>query len=201
MGYRLLVVLFAIFMIGGCAAFDSDNTPYVGFDPSIVPVMPGGVPGIHSGFYAGTLTLDSNECEGVMDEVGTSSDFAVDVIHVDNYINMTFEDGTVVAGELVGDSAVFMTKVGSTENVYYFTFSDESETITGSFEVIEPNDDLQYGDPCAVYSVAMEQGERPEGFGTGEVAEDEDSEESAEESPPEEESFPDVNIPWNFPGM
>ncbi len=188
-------------MIGGCAAFDSDNTPYVGFDPDIVPVIPGGVPGIHSGFYAGTLTLDSNECEGVMDEVGTSSDLAVDVIHVDNYINMTFEDGSLLAGELVGDSAVFMTKVGSTENVYYFTFSDESETVTGSLEIIEPNDGLQYGDPCAVYSVAMEQGERPEGFGTGEVAEDEGSEEeSPEESPQEEPGLPSVTIPWQMPG-
>lgn len=207
MGYRLLVVLFAIFMIGGCAAFDSDNTPYVGFDPDIVPVIPGGVAGIHSGFYTGTVTLDSNECVGLMEEVGTSTDFAVDVVHVDNYINMTFEDGSVTAGELVGDGAIFMQKDGSTENVYYLTFSDEDETITGSLEVIEPNESGQYGDPCATYTITMEEGERPENFGTGEVVEepgDEDADESSEESADEGEDAGEEEgdvPPWEMPGM
>jgi hypothetical protein len=209
MGYRFLVALFAVIAIAigscsicclsGCAAFDSDNTPYVGFDPDIVPVIPGGIAGIHSGFYTGTITLDSTTCAGVEDEVGTSKDFAVDVIHVDNYINMTFEDGTVAAGELVGDGAIFMQKDGSTEQVYYLTFSDEDETITGSFEVIEPNGDGQYGDPCAVYTVTMVEGEKPENFGTGAVV-DETGEEGADEG--EEEDVPEgsVTIPWEMPG-
>jgi hypothetical protein len=209
MGYRFLVALFAVIVIAigscfvccmsGCAAFDSDNTPYVGFDPDIVPVIPGGVAGIHSGFYTGTVTLDSNTCAGLEEEVGTSKDFAVDVIHVDNYINMTFEDGTVAAGEVEGDGVIFMQKDGSTEEVYYLTFSDEEETISGSLEFIEPNEDGQYADPCAVYTVTMEEGEKPENFGTGEVV-DETVEEEVVEGEEEEAPEGDVTIPWEMPG-
>ena len=200
MGYRLLVVLFAILMIGGCDAFDSDNTPYVGFDPDIIPAFPGGKAGVHSGFYTGTLVLDTNGCVGVADEVGTSTDFSVDVIHVDNYLNLTFEDGSVAAGELVGDGAIFMQKDGSTEDVYYLTFSDEEETVSGSLEVIEPNADGQYSDPCATYSITLEEAEKPEGFGgTGAVAE-EDGEEGDEESEEEgEEEEGGIEMPLELP--
>lgn len=209
MGYRFLVTIFAVIAIAigscsitclcGCAAFDSDNTPYVGFDPDIVPVIPGGVAGIHSGFYTGTITLDSNTCAGLEEEVGTVTNFAVDVVHVDNYINMTFEDGTVAAGELVGDGAIFMQKDGSTEEVYYLSFSDEDETVSGSLEMIEPNESGQYGDPCAVYTVMMEEGERPENFGTGAVVEE--TEEGADEEEGEEEPEGNVTIPWEMPGL
>jgi len=198
MGYRFLVAIFAVIMISGCAAFDSDNTPYVGFDPDIIPVIPGGVAGIHTGFYTGTVTLDSNTCSGVQDEVGASKDFAVDVIHVDNYINMTFDDGTVAAGELEGDTAIFMQKKGGTEEVYYLTFTDETETISGSLEVVEPNGDGQYSDPCAVYTVTMEEGEKPENFGTGAAA-DNSGEGAADEDSAEEEPEGDVTIPWEMP--
>lgn len=216
MGYRLFVVLFATIVIGvgscffccvsGCAAFDSDNEPYVGWDPDIVPVVPGGKAGVHSGFYDGTLTLDSNSCMELAEEVGTVTDFSVDVIHIDNYLNLTFNDGSVAAGELLGDGAVFMQKDGSVENVYYFTFSDEEEAINGSLELIEPNESDQYGDPCAVYTVTLEEGEKPENFGTGEISSEEfedesgegDAEEDAEEDAPDEI---EGEHPWNTSGI
>ncbi len=170
MGYRFLVVICAIFMIGGCAAFDHDNEPYAGFSPDEIPVIPGGVAGIHTGFYTGTITVDSNECASVVDEVGSALDFSIDAIHLDDYMNITFEDGTVSAGELVGDSAIFVVNDGTAETVYYLTFSDELETVSGSIEVIEPDESGQYADPCASYTVSMEEGDKPEGFGTAAAA-------------------------------
>lgn len=192
MGYRFLVVLCAIFMISGCAAFDHDNEPFAGFSPDEVPVIPGGVAGIHTGFYEGAMALDSNECSGILDEVGASVDLAIDVIHVDDYMNITFEDGTVSAGELVGDSAIFVVNDGSTEEVYYLTFSDEFETVEGSLEIIEPNDADQYEDPCASYTISLAEADKPEGFGTGAVASDD---EAAEEEAPEG----DTSVQPQFP--
>lgn len=199
MGYRFVVVIFAIIMMAGCSAFDSDNDPYVGWEPDMIPAVPGGKAGIYSGYYAGTKTLDSNSCASIADEMGIAADFAVDVLHVDNYVNLTMADGTVMAGELVGDSAIFMTKDGSTEHAYYLTFSDEVESITGYAEVIEPNESGQYGDPCAQFTISLQEDEKPEGFGTGVVVDDtSEDESSAEDGDGEGEG--DIDIPIETSG-
>jgi hypothetical protein len=198
MGYRLFVVLCAVFMIAGCSAFDSDNTPYTDWSPDLIPPIPGGKAGIHSGFYSGTKVLDSNSCASIADELGMSSDFAINVLHVDNYLNTTLEDGSVMAGELVGDSAIFVMKEGSVEQAYYLTFSNETESVTGNLEVIEPNESGQYGEPCAQYTISLEEGSKPEGFGTGAVVDDTAEDDGSDDGSGEEDG--DVDIPLETSG-
>ncbi|MFH1830648.1 MAG: hypothetical protein ABH871_07725 [Pseudomonadota bacterium] len=193
MGYRLFVVLCAIVLIGGCAAFDHDNEPYAGFDPSEVPLIPGANVGAYNGYYSGSMTLDSNSCVGVSDEVSSEMPLALDVIHLDNTLNITFEDETLAAGELKGNAAIFMLQSGSTKHVYYLTFSDEDETVTGSCEVIEADAEGQYSDACASYSISLVKGEKP--------AEDEegsaDDSDAQDDAPQGDGSVP---VPWELPG-
>ncbi len=177
MGYRLLVVLCAVFLISGCAAFDHDNEPYEGFSPDEVPVFPGADLGVHNGYYSGTMTLDSNTCAGVSDEVNAAIPMSLDVIHLGTTMNITFEDSTVASGELSGDdNSIFMIQTGTTKHVYYLAFSDAEETVTGSCEVIEIDDNGQYSHPCASYTVSLLKGEKPAEDEVAEAADEEESE-------------------------
>ncbi len=194
MGYRLLVILCAIVLIGGCAAFDHDNEPYTGFSPDEVPVIPGADVGIHTGYYSGTLTLNSNSCIGVSDEVNAEFPMSLDVIHYGTTLNITFDDDTIASGELTGDeNAVFMVQTGTTKHVYYLSFSDADETVTGSCEVIEADANGQYSHPCASYSIALAKAEKP--------AEDEASDTETEEDNEGAEGNEAVPIPWEMPGV
>ncbi|MBN1283610.1 MAG: hypothetical protein JXA24_07560 [Proteobacteria bacterium] len=160
MSKRLVIIACILIAIGGCAAFDSDNTPYEGFSPDQVPLLPGKDIGIYSGYYAGTMTLDSNSCAGVSDAVGEALDMSMDVIHSANLLNATFGGGSVASAEIKDTGAIFMVQQGSTRHVYYLDFSVE-DTIGGSCEVIEVSEDGSWGKPCASYAVSLSKGERP----------------------------------------
>lgn len=160
MGRRLIVLALGLVLISGCAAFDTDNTPYDGFSPDLVPVL-GGQAGPLSGYYIGDMTLDSNTCQGVSDEVGKAAPLVLDVLQTELGMNVTFEDASVLAGQVDDASkAVFMSQTGSSKQVYFLDFSEDAK-ITGAAEVIEADENGQYADPCASYSLYLEKGERP----------------------------------------
>lgn len=154
MGYRFVLAVLVLSLVSGCAAFDTDNTPYSGFNPDEVQI-PNGLSGPYNGNYEGTMTLDSNTCAGVSDEVGAAIPLKINVVQSESLLGLTFEDETRLAGELSSESkAVFMIKTGATKHVYYLTFSEEKQ-IDGSCEVIEPDENGMDGDPCASYTVTM----------------------------------------------
>jgi len=193
MSKRLILVLCVLISLGACAAFDTDNTPYEGFSPDEVPMIPGGQIGIYSGYYAGTMTVESNACAGVADAVGDEIAFALDVIHDANMLNITFEDGIAASGELVDTLAIFMDETSGTKHVYYLDFAVE-DSIDGSCEVIEVSEDGSYGEPCASYAISMEEAERPAEEDV--IVEDEASaeDEDGSEEDPSYEEFP-LDIP------
>jgi len=158
MGYRLFVALIAAAMLAGCAAFDHDNDPYTGFSPDEIPIL-GGQAGPYSGYFAGTMTVDTNACQAVSDAAGTAIDFTFDTVQSNTVINITFSDGSVAAGALDGDKATFLVKSGSTKHIYTLTFSDGK--IDGSCDVIESDESGQFGAPCATYTIALAKGEKP----------------------------------------
>lgn len=159
MAYRLLVVLVSIFLISGCAAFDNDNTPYEGMKPG--DPVPGLVTeaNLYSGYYSGDMTADTSSCKSVTDEVGAVAPLGLEVVHVDKVVNIVFDSGPTVAGDLDGADVTVMVEDSGVKQAYYLTFANEE--ITGSSEVIEADDNGQYGDPCATYSIALKKGEKP----------------------------------------
>ena len=158
MGYRFVMALVAALLLAGCAAFDHNNDPYTGFSPDEIPVL-GGQAGPYSGYFSGTMTLDTNSCQAVSDAVGAAVPLTLETLQSDTTMNLTFADATVSAGALDGDKATFMVRMGSTKHVYVLTFGDG--TISGSCDVIESDADGQFGKPCASYTVALEKGEKP----------------------------------------
>jgi hypothetical protein len=160
MSKRIILVAFVLLSLCACSAFDSDNTPYVGFSPDVVPLVPGGEIGIYSGYYAGTMTLDSNSCAGVSDEVGAAVDFAFTVVHNANIISVAFADDVSSSGEVDGTDSIIMIQTGTTKHVYYLDFSVE-DAVGGSCEVIEAAEDGSYGEPCASYTIALEKTDKP----------------------------------------
>lgn len=159
MGYRMSAVLCMLALMCGCSAFDNSSEPFAGFSPDEVPPPPGGGPGPYSGYYAGEMTLGSNACTSVSGEVGSKVAFALDVVQSDTVVNVTLEDGTVIAGSLDGDKTTVMSEKSGVRHVYYLTFAEDK--IEGSSEVIEATPEGQYGDPCGSYTLSMEKGEKP----------------------------------------
>jgi|GEM_PF-1556736 len=216
---RLVLVLCILISLGACSAFDSDAEPYEGFAPDEVPPVPGKSVGIYSGYYAGTMTLDSNECISVSDIVGDSFDFALDVLHSDNVMNVTFEDGSVASSEITDTSVIFMVQTGEVKHVYYLDFEVE-DAVGGSCEVIEAGEDGSYGHPCASYTVTLEETEKPaeeeladfeaededqadeqgeEQDDEAEDAEDDQAEDSQDDSSDEEEASEMDDVPLEAP--
>ena len=155
MGYRVLLAIALLALMSGCAAFDTDNTPYAGFDPNLV-TLPSLAKGAYNGSFTGTMTVDSNTCAGVSDKVGDAVDAKMDVVQSDNIVNIKFEDGSVSASELSADSkATFMVQTGTTKHVYYLTFTNKTN-IDGTCEVIEADENGDYAKPCANYTVSLE---------------------------------------------
>ena len=159
MGYRLLVALCALSLLCSCAAFDHNSEPYVGFPSEMVPPVSGGQLGIFTGYYGGDMTMDSNSCSMVSDEVGVSMPLALDVLHKDEVVNLIFEDGTLAAGSLEGNKATFMTEDKGVRYIYYLTFADEA--MEGSCEVFEADAEGKYKDPCGSYTISLQKGEKP----------------------------------------
>jgi len=165
MGYRLMVAVCALFLMTSCAALDSDSgDPFEGFSPSEIPAPPGaGETGL-SGYYTGALTLDSNDCESISDEVGTVSALALDVTQNDTVMSVTFDDGSVSSGNLEGDKATFLSEVMGVRHIYYVVFTEADEVLSadGSCEVFEASEDGVFKEPCASYTISLEEGEKPE---------------------------------------
>jgi hypothetical protein len=172
MGYRLVIAVCALSVLCSCAAFDSDGTPFEGFSPSEIPTPEGaGETGL-SGYYAGNMVLDSNDCESVSDEVGAASILGIDVAQNDDVMSFTFSDDSFSKGALEGDKATFMTDTLGVRHIYYLTFGEEG-LVDGSCEVFEASEDGVFRTPCASYSISLEQGEKPE---AGTPTEDEEVE-------------------------
>jgi hypothetical protein len=201
---RLVLVLCVLISLGACSAFDSDAEPYEGFEADEVPPVPGKSVGIYSGYYAGTMTVDSNECFSVSDAVGDSFDLALEVLHSDNILNLTFEDGSVSSAEITDTSAIFMVQTGDVKHVYYLDFEVE-DAIGGSCEVIEASEDGSFGHPCASYTLSLEETEKPDEDELADFeTEDEEQGEAADdgsedESSDEEEASEEEDIPLEAP--
>lgn len=153
MGYKILVALFIPVLVCGCAAFDSDSTPFEGFDASQVPQIQGLSGGPLSGSYAGDMTLDSNTCTSVSDTTGAKSSLTLTVSQSNSALGFTFDDGTTTSGTLDGEKVTLMKTTLGVKHVYYLKISKGK--IDGSCEVIEANSDGQYSSPCASYTLAL----------------------------------------------
>jgi hypothetical protein len=174
MGYRLVVAVLSLVFFCSCAAFDKDTDAVEGFGGKDKPGMPSVTKeaGALSGYYSGTMTLDSNTCQSISDEVGVESELALDLVQDGDTINLTFADDTKTSGMLNGEKATFMSEIMTVKHVYYFTFADDA--ISGSIEVIEADEFGQFGKPCASYTADLKKGEKP-------AAKDESGEEKKED--------------------
>ncbi len=154
MGYRFLLAVVVLTLMSSCAAFDTDNTPYAGFNPDEV-VIPNGMSGPYNGKYSGTMTLDSNTCASVSDEMGAAVAIMANVVQSDQLVNIVLEGGSAAAGELSAEGkTVFMIQSGGAKHVYYLTFSDDSK-MDGTCEVIEADENGQFAKSCASYTVTL----------------------------------------------
>lgn len=161
MGYRILVAVCALALLGGCAAFDDSNIPYDGWSPADIAAIPGTKASLYSGYYSGNMAIDSNTCSSVSDNAGSKVPISFDVVQSDKTINVAFSDSakTTVAGTLDGEKTTVMTEIQNVRHVYYLKFADGA--ITGNVDVLEASDVGQYGDRCATYTLDMKKGDKP----------------------------------------
>ena len=158
MGYRLFIVICALVLVSACSAMDHDSQVISGGPSGSVSKGEGAF----SGYYAGVMKLDSNVCQSVSDELGTESEISMDVTSQDKDLNIVFEDGTDASGKIEDSGkSVVMTDVSGINHVFYLTFSEDGNEITGSCDVLEQDDNGQYSDPCASYTMSLKKGERP----------------------------------------
>ena len=161
---RLIVALCAVFLLAGCSALDTDNTPIEGMQPGD-PVPGLALPGMGplTGYYSGTMTLESNACNSVSDQVGDKIDLALDISHRVPFIQALFADGAIAAGmtEAVkeGDSVTLVIKDSGVEHIYYLIFAEEK--MSGTVEVAEQQEDGNFGESCAVYQLELTKGVKP----------------------------------------
>ncbi|HPQ80880.1 MAG TPA: hypothetical protein PLZ86_04070 [bacterium] len=160
---RLLFAVCAIFFLAGCAALDSDNTPYEGMMPGdpIPGISPGA--GQFSGYYEGKMTTEFNTCSSVSDETGSEFDLAIEVMHEGNLVEVSFEGSLFAGGTLDGSNVTVVLPEGDVKHVYHLTFAEE-QTISGDIEVIEIDEAGQFGAPCAAYALALTKGIKPVDF-------------------------------------
>jgi len=145
-------------LVSACSAMDHDS--------QVISSGPSGSvskgEGAFSGYYAGTMTLDSNACQSVSDELGSEAKISMDVTSQDKDLNIAFEDGTNASGKIEDSGkSVVMTDISGVKHVFYLTFSEDGNEITGSCDVLEQDDNGQYSDPCASYTMSLKKGERP----------------------------------------
>lgn len=170
MGYRLLVALIAVVLITGCSALDTDNAPYEDMPPGTTIPAPGGSADLYNGYYAGDMSVETNTCQSVSDEVGSVVELGIEIVQADATINALFDSGPQVAGTLDGDKVTIMTEELGVKHVYYLTFEDGE--LNGSAEAIEADANGQYGDPCATYTIALTKGEKPAAEGEDEATDE-----------------------------
>ncbi|HPM41766.1 MAG TPA: hypothetical protein PLY45_04970 [bacterium] len=161
---RLTVALCAVFLLAGCAALDTDNTPIEGMQPGD-PVPGLALPGMGplTGYYSGTMTLESNTCNSVSDQVGDKIELAFDIAHQAPFIQAVFSDGLTVSGMIEatkeGDSVTMVVKESGVEHIYYLLFT--TEKLVGSVEVAEQQEDGNFGESCASYQLDLAKGVKP----------------------------------------
>lgn len=164
MGYRLIAVIFALVFVVSCSAFDKEGPAIEGFgeaDVSGNPVVAKDM-GKFNGYYSGAMTLESNTCQSISDEVGVESALAFEVLQEDKatLVNLIFDEKTTASGELSKENkGTFMVDTMGVKHVYMITFNDKGAD--GSCEVVEADEAGQYGDPCAKYAIAVTKGEKP----------------------------------------
>lgn len=160
---RRIFVIFAVALIAsmlGCEAFNSDNTPYTGFDEKDIPASPGLVAGAYEGIYEGTATLADVEgsCPSVTEAEGDAVAATFDVIHSGDFISVKFEDETEEHGKLVDDKVTVVKRSSDSVRLYHMDF-EEGGIMTGVIEVIPVVDGELDGEPCATYQVECTCGE------------------------------------------
>ncbi len=184
MGSRILVVVLSILCISGCAAFDSSQGSAPDGDGDGFLLNPGVGTVNYEAYFKGTLTLESNACETIEAEEGSSVDFGMLVLRSADTVNVTFDDGETVSGTLEGDTATFLADASGERRIYYLSFSAFSadftggdQTIEGTGEIFEPAAEGEgyESEPCGEYSLTLTKGEKPEA-----LAEEDGEEEDAE---------------------
>jgi hypothetical protein len=156
----IAVAIALVVSMWGCEAFNSDNTPFVGFDEKDIPAIPGLVAGAYEGLYEGTLTLADVEgsCPSVTEAEGDVVNATFDVIHSGDFISVKFEDETEEHGKLVDGKVTVVKRSADNVRLYEMDF-DEGGVMTGIVEVIPVvNGDLD-GQPCAMYQIECTRGE------------------------------------------
>ena len=143
-----------------CSAFDSDNTPFVGFNEKDIPAMPGLVAGAHEGIYEGTMTLMRSDegCSGVQESQGDVSDVVLDVIHSGDFISVVFEDESEEHGKLNDGKVTLVKRSSDSVRLYHLDFV-EGGTMNGTCEVLPVVDGDISSESCAEYEIACTCGE------------------------------------------
>jgi hypothetical protein len=155
----IFVGVVALLALSGCAAFDTDNTPYAGFDQVQLPPSVGGGP--YAGYYAGTMTLESNACEAVSDAVGDAVPIAFTITENENLLNIVMPDKSASSAELDdAKKGKFVIQTGSVKHVYTVDLSKEQK-VSGACDVIEADANGMYGTSCASYVLDLTRGEKP----------------------------------------
>lgn len=157
MGYKLFAATIIALLISSCAAFDSDES------------MPGGAGiagpsadviakyGNVEGVYQGTKVLKSNTCTAMKDEVGKSVNIKLDVLQSMAVVDVLFEDGIDVIGNVKDSKSEVVKKGKTTSSVFSLEFKgkDKDKTITGKEEFFETTADGKMTNPCAVYELSL----------------------------------------------
>jgi hypothetical protein len=105
------------------------------------------------------MRLDSNSCESISDEVGVESEFSIEVVQSEETVTATFPGEVTSSGKLADGKTTIVTDVMQVKHAYYLTFAEDG--ITGTAEVIESDDEGDFGEPCASYVVELQKGEKP----------------------------------------
>jgi len=151
---RVFITIVAAMMVAACSAFDTNNTPYEGFGPDIVPPPLAGGGGQFQGSYKGEITLQENDCEFLADEVGVASPVVFDVLQSGNLVSVGFEDESEASGDLDGSKVTIVKRDVSNTRIYHIEFTDTG--ITGDCEYIDSAAVAnQIGDSCAKYGLSL----------------------------------------------
>lgn len=179
MGYRLVIAVCSLVLVCSCAAFDKDEDAIEGFGDKDTKEIPSVAKdqGPLTGYYAGSMILDSNTCQSISDEVGTESRLNIDVAQKGSTLNVTFDDGSTASGVVDSNKAVIMTTVMEVKHIYYVTFAEKEGTVSGDCEVVETGEDGQYGSACATYTINLTKGEKPAAPEEGSAAKEGEGEE------------------------
>jgi len=155
----IVIAIALVASMWGCEAFNSDNTPFKGFDEKDIPT-PGLVAGAHEGIYHGTMTLADAEsaCPSVTEVEGDAIDTIFDVIHSGDFISVKFEDESEEHGKLVDSKVSLVKRDSDSVRLYHLEF-EEGGQMTGVCEVLPVVDGDIDGEPCATYQIQCTCGE------------------------------------------